>query len=349
MSNQEKIPSFEDFRAQLENLDKDTETNNNVNTKHNPTEVPPFYNSEERSKLKVEDAEPKAKEKVIDLVKVVREFMKDNPVKLLICTPCYGGQLFLGYHQSMILLTSSFTKLGINFEVMCLGNESLITRARNGMSARFMGDESFTHMMFIDADITFSWLSVLRLILSDKDLSGGCYPKKMINWDKVKHQVKKDENLPEDVLLSKSLDYVFNPVYYKDGDKVVAKTENGMVRVKDVATGFMMIKRNVFTTLMYKFPELKFKNNVAGYHRKEAADYFYTFFDTVIDDETGVYLSEDYYFCKLWRECGGELWLDLNTNLTHTGTMDFRGSLMMNIGEFDHLNKDSTVTKNTMH
>lgn len=341
MSNQEQIPSFEDFRAQLEKIDTPKESKNET---YDPTKLPPFIQSS--ATPKVQDIEPE--KKVINLNEVVNNFLKDNPVKLLICTPCYGGQLYLGYHQSMIGLTSNFTKLGINFEVMCLGNESLVTRARNGMSAKFMGDESYTHMMFIDADITFSWLSVLRLILCDKDLCGGCYPKKMINWDKVKHQVKKDENINDDILLAKSLDYVFNPVYYKENGKIVAKTINGMVQVKDVATGFMMIKRNVFTTLMYKYPELKYKNNVAGYHKKETADYFYTFFDTAIDDESGVYLSEDYYFCKLWRECGGELWLDLNTNLVHTGTLDFKGSLALTIGEFDNLNKDTTVTQNTI-
>ena len=333
----DKIPSFEDFRAQLEKLDE----NDNAN-EDNSYEVPPFLKSRDMPKPKPQQ------EQVIDLGKIVRDFLKDNPVKLLICTPCYGGQLYLGYHQSMIGLTSNFTKLGINFEVMCLGNESLVTRARNGMAARFIGDESFTHMMFIDADITFSWLSVLRLLLCNRDLSGACYPKKMLNWDKVKYNVKKNVNITDDELLAKSVDYVFNPVYYKEDGKIVAKTENGMVRVKDVATGFMMIKRNVFTTLMYKYPELKYKNNVAGYHTKETADYFYTFFDTAIDDESGVYLSEDYYFCHLWRNCGGELWMDLNTNLVHTGSMDYKGSLMLNIGEFDHLNKDSTVTKNTM-
>ena len=34
----------------------------------------------------------------------------------------------------------------------------------------------------------------------DKDLSGGCYPKKMINWDKVKHNILKDNEINEDML-----------------------------------------------------------------------------------------------------------------------------------------------------
>ena len=77
-------------------------------------------------------------------------------------------------------------------------------------------------------------------------------------------------------------------------------------------------------------------------------DCFYTFFDTAIDEESRVYLSEDYLFCKRWRKLGGELWLDLSSNLNHTGTMDFIGSLMMNINEIDDLNADTVVTQNTI-
>jgi hypothetical protein len=34
---------------------------------------------------------------------------------------------------------------------------------------------------------------------------------------------------------------------------------NGFARVKESATGFMMIRREVFTTIMQKFPHLKYK------------------------------------------------------------------------------------------
>ena len=195
----------------------------------------------------------------------------------------------------------------------------------------------------IDADITFSWISIVKLILADKEISGGCYPKKMINWAKVKHHVKANPDIPDDILMCKSLDYVFNPIYYQEGDKVVCKVDKGLVKVKDIGTGFMMVKKQVFYKMMKQFPELKYRNNVAGYDITNENDYFYTLFDTGIDPESKVYLSEDYLFCKRWIGMGGELWLDLETNLNHTGVIDFKGCIGMNINSVDTLNQDAMM------
>jgi hypothetical protein len=278
----------------------------------------------------------------------VRNYLSKNTVKLVIATPCFGGMLHNGYFQSILDLAVNFTRLNIPFEVMTIGNESLIQRARNGIVAKFMSDESATHLMFIDADITFSWVSIVKLLLSNKELSGGCYPKKCFNWDKIKHHSTKSPNLSDDELMAKSLDYVFNPIYHQEGANVVIKLENGMASVKDIGTGFMMIKRSVIKKMMSKFPDTKYRNNVAGYGQNNMNDYFYALFECAIDPVSKVYLSEDYLFCKRWIDIGGELWLDLNTNLNHTGIIDYKGCLGITVGEVDVLNKDAQIMRAQM-
>jgi hypothetical protein len=285
-----------------------------------------------------------SQEEFLAFLQNVKKFVDENKVKILIGTPCFGGMLHLGYFQSMMDLTINFTKLGIQFEIMTVGNESLITRARNGIVAKFLGEESFTHLLFIDADITFAWAGILKLVIADKDLSGGCYPKKTFNWEKIKAKVKQNPDIETKELIARGVDYVFNPVYFQSEDgKIMAEVQNGMVRVKDLGTGFMLIKKNVFETLRFKYPELKYRNNVAGYHNDKYIDCFYNFFDIRIDPETQVLLSEDYLFCKTWRECSGELWLDLGINLNHTGIIDYIGCLAINIGEIDILNQDTQM------
>ena len=128
---------------------------------------------------------------MMNIAQTVRNYLSKNRVKIIICTPCFGGMIHNCYFQSMCDLTINFTKLGIPFEIMTLGNESLIQRARNGMVAKFLDDPVATHMMFIDADITFSWVSIVRLLLSGRELCGGCYPKKVFNWDKIKSSISK--------------------------------------------------------------------------------------------------------------------------------------------------------------
>jgi len=280
------------------------------------------------------------------IVNSVRQFLNKNKVKIIIGTPCFGGLLHNGFFQSVLDLSVNFTKLNIPFEMMTIGNESLIQRARNGIVARFMGDDDATHLMFIDADITFSWISVVKLLLSGKELCGGCYPKKCFNWDKIKHHIQKNPNLKDDELMAKSLDYVFNPIYHKEGDNVVIRLDNGMAQVKDIGTGFMLIRKSAIYKMIAKFPDTKYRNNVAGYSaNNKADDYFYCLFDCAIDPLSKVYLSEDYLFCKRWIDIGGELWLDLNTNLNHTGLIDYKGCLSITIGEVDVLNKDAQIMK----
>jgi len=350
----DKIPSFDDFKRMLQeaenngdnqqtkdNTQKNDSNNTNTNSKNSAV-------GGGDSSVGGGDSSVGNGVQQIDIAVAVREFISKNKVKILFGTPCYGGLAHTGFMQSMLETVVNLTKLGVEFEVLNIGNESLITRARNGIVAKFMGNPEYTHLMFIDADITFHWSGIIKLLLSDKDLCGGCYPKKNMNWDKIRKNISSEPNMDTKELIARSVDYVFNPVYFKEGDSIIAKVERGMVQVKDVATGFMMIKRNVFDTLKYKYPERQYKNNVAGYHNPQTAENFYTFFDTEIDPQSKVYLSEDYLFCKLWRECGGTLWLDLGINLNHTGLMDYIGCLALTINQVDDLNKDSTVTGNTI-
>jgi hypothetical protein len=51
----------------------------------------------------------------------------------------------------------------------------------------------------------------------------------------------------------------------------------------------------------------------------------YALFDCMIEPETGVYLSEDYTFCRRWRDLGGRIWLDAQSGLIHVGQYEFAG------------------------
>ena len=65
---------------------------------------------------------------------------KEKPLKIFIATPCYGGNLHYQYVVSLFSLTKTLDKLGIKYKVSFLGNESLVTRARNIMVGKFLSD-----------------------------------------------------------------------------------------------------------------------------------------------------------------------------------------------------------------
>ena len=50
----------------------------------------------------------------------------------------------------------------------------------------------------------------------------------------------------------------------------------------------------------------------------------FALFDTAIDPVTKAYLSEDFYFCRLWQKLGGKVFVDLDIKLGHVGSLEFR-------------------------
>jgi hypothetical protein len=215
---------------------------------------------------------------------------------LAICTPCYGGQVTEKHYVSMISYTIACMKNNMIFSIETMANESLVTRARNNLVAKMMVNPKTTHLMFVDADVGFDAESIYKLIAHDKDVVGGIYPKKTFEPD-----------------------YVFNPT-------TDAKRDGNLIEVEDIGTGFLLIKRSVFETMMNKFPKLKYKNGLNIDNDSEP--FMYALFDTWIDPE-GNYLSEDYTFCERWRGLGGKIYADTSIKLTHTGYYPFEGDLTL--------------------
>ena len=104
--------------------------------------------------------------------------------KVFIATPMYGGQCFGYFAQSLMSLQNMLRDNKIDVAMSFLFNESLIQRARNALAHGFLKSD-FTHLMFIDADIRFNPQDVLPMLLADKPIICGIYPKKELNWEMI--------------------------------------------------------------------------------------------------------------------------------------------------------------------
>jgi hypothetical protein len=160
------------------------------------------------------------------------------------------------------------------------------------------------------------------MVQFDKDFVAGLYPAKIIDWQQLAGRAgKTGETLDESGL-----------AYVGDICKgAELKTQDGFATGVYAGTGFQLIKRNVFERMIKGYPETKYKSLHAFPRPSQPSDNYYALFDCMID-ETGVYLSEDYAFCKRWRAIGGEIWLDLKSKLTHTGNYSFRGNAVTRFG-----------------
>lgn len=239
-----------------------------------------------------------------------------NNVKLLICTPCYGGMCSEGYMMSIIKLLAELNNKNITFAVKTIGNESLISRARNALSSEFLMSD-FTHLLFIDSDIEFEPIQVLRLLINNKPISCGAYPVKNINYDRISYNLQKNPDRIKDIDYIKSSGVEF-ATHIKNPD-----LKNGWFKTEYAATGFLLIKKHVFEKILKDNPNISYRNEVQGYGMTE----FFEFFPVGIDPDTRQYLSEDYYFSKLARKSNFDIWCDGKSKLNHIGSHKHVGDL----------------------
>jgi hypothetical protein len=248
--------------------------------------------------------------------------MPDSALKsmrVLFATPCYISAVTMNYVASIFSLALDSVHFGLPC-TLHLHSESLITRGRNKIVIKFLS-EDFTHLFWIDSDIAFTPQSVFRLLLADRDVAVGVYPMKNFKWP--------IEGLPAGMTREQFevayTEYPFNPINHGASRVSQYADNDGFVEVAEAPTGFMVIKRHVFLSMMKRYPELNYVPD--GPSNNPEAHLHWRFFDCMVDPDSGRYLSEDFAFCRRWRDMDGKIWVDLDCKLMHLGQHMFSGNL----------------------
>jgi hypothetical protein len=234
---------------------------------------------------------------------------------LVVATPCFGGMVGQRYMQSAIALLHYGAQVGLGVSIELLGYDSLITRSRNALVARFMDNPVATHLLFVDADTGFNVDQVLRMLAFGQDVVAGMYPLKLIDWDVAALARARGGEAVE----TAPLRYVGTLC---DGAEL--EWRDGFATGQFAGTGFMLIRRVAIARMMSAYPQTRY---VAA-HTAAVADpspHQFALFDCMIEPETGQYLSEDYTFCRRFRDIGGQVWLDTRSELIHVGPHEFFG------------------------
>ena len=221
-------------------------------------------------------------------IQVNIDYLKTTRVH--ICMPCYGGMLTESTFMSYIKWSNAARQLGIDWTMETMTNESLISRARNTLTAKFLHNKDSTHLMFIDADIGWEPWHLMVLLDRQVDVIGGLYPMKSL------------------------------PVKWcVNGFDGAEEGANGLQEVTKTGTGFLLIKRDVFENLDAHPAVKPFINDIGL--PVELNPHMKTYFDTAVRENR--YYSEDWTFCENWRDLGGKVWVDKRVLLKHTGTYVF--------------------------
>lgn len=197
-----------------------------------------------------------------------------------------GMPVIGGYYPQMV---SSLLRLmqenpgGHQFVFKPYFNESMISRARSKLATEFLASDC-DFLLFIDADLDFPADAVDRLVKRDRDIVAAPYSVK---------------NLPAKWALA----FEEQPTYVE-----------GLLKVRNVPSGFTLIKRGVFEALVS--PELTFQEE------GDDTSYHAFYLPYLFDGENGrrVFLSEDFAFCQRARDKGFEIHCDFDVRLNHWGT-----------------------------
>jgi hypothetical protein len=224
----------------------------------------------------------------------------------------YGGNCKGVYVDGLMALTFELARKGYQVSFSKIYNESLITRARNNLVYEFEKSGADA-LLFIDADEGFNHMDVIAMIESGKDVIGAIYPMKNIDWNNVRKAALEGK----DDLQSYSGIFAMNMLPGENTFKL-----NEPVEVTEVGTGMLFIRKEVFEKMKPHCPQYMLNTSTGSFDQSQmVTEYFAT---SITSD--GILLSEDYHFCRKWREMGGQVFAAPWVQIVHAGEYIFNGS-----------------------
>lgn len=239
--------------------------------------------------------------------------------RLLVATPVGGGVVTHDFVHGLHALRDHCQRLGWSMDFVSQ-SDGLVTRSRNAFASYVVREESFTHLLMLDADVLVLPESIERLVVSGHSVTGCVVPLRNVNWERVRNHLDKKPHASEDELRAISAEYA---VTFGQGQKSV----DGFIPVLSLGSAVMLIQRTALVQ-MSKTPVVKYAKG--GLSAADGRSDGWTFFDPLIDTQ-GMYLSEDYAFCDRWRSLGGTVWADLLSPTRHVGPVTVHGDIAASI------------------
>ena len=243
---------------------------------------------------------------------------------IFVATPVHS-ECSIHYTQALLAFQQKcmFNGILVSFTLL---KSSLVTQGRNLCVNTFMEESikhPYSHMLFIDSDIEFSFETIMKLIAADKDIVAAPYPLKDLDWEKIAKRIK-HKNITDGNTMSKQ---GFTWPLKLEGKNEVTVI-GGVAEVTHAPTGCMLIKKQVFEKMIQELPELKINQPTVINGKMVEKEFMYNFFDCYHEPETKKYYGEDFGFCKRWAEIGGKCHILVDEYITHIGEYRFTGRLM---------------------
>lgn len=243
-------------------------------------------------------------------------------MKIMIGTPAYNGQVTTAYVETLLRLLDHFRsrRPQVRFEPKLLSS-SMLPFLRNLYASLVLEDESYTHLLFIDADMGFGPTLIERMLDADRPVVGAMSPHR--SFDLRRHYALKEEIADASVARLVAIDYVHANTVERSGHEV--RMHGPLLRVGRAGAGVLLIRRDALETMKARYPELWCERIEETYSRFGLKTGVLQCFEAM-PDEHGLYGGEDAAFCRRWVEgCGGEIWAVATETVVHVGPERFVG------------------------
>ena len=252
-----------------------------------------------------------------------------NPT-LLIAMPTQG-EIATPTVKSLIGLTQALVRRGIAFGFETYEFSDIVF-SRNQLMSIFHTRETFTHMLFLDSDMAFKPEAIFRLLDFGADFTATAYPQKHPKWGRIRELIEAEANLPKekrtpmDQILSRAWTYNHQRAAF-GGGSWKAKSKDGFITVPAAGTGMMLFTRAVPETMVANGAAIE-KPRMAHVPLHKGLKY-HDYFSHLSAPDGGLMYGEDQSFSMRWTDmCGGEIWLDTQSTITHHGNKSFTGAYL---------------------
>lgn len=238
-----------------------------------------------------------------------------TPTRLLVLSPAYAN--FSSYYiDSLLHVRRQCEENGIHFHWQAVEGVSCIVAARNKLAHVFCASD-YTHLLMIDSDIGYPASIVQSMLARDVPFCAAAPPLRGLRHDLFGNAFKAGVDNPERYLAKFCVEVT---QAQRDARRLIVD-DQGFIEVERVGGAFMLIRREVFSTLAEKYPELEFID-------PDDRSTSYGFFDRLTVEKRSH--GEDYSFCIRARQAGFKIHLLVDASMTHSGPYVFKG----NYGQF---------------
>ena len=220
-----------------------------------------------------------------------------EPPSILFLIPAHNSSVTTPLLESMLQFSRFALENGIEYNWIIDPGATIISLCRSQLISMAAELEDWTHVLFVDNDMGFEPMDVMRLLIADQDIVAGTAPAKSY------------------------------PLHGNNATTHHLQEKDWGYEVNYVGSGFMLIKRQVIDTMMDHYWNTKSFQMPDGNHYDQTRVTYVDLFDTItagshVQDKR-LYLTEDYAFCTRAKACGFKVWSHKHVKLSHTGVHTF--------------------------